>query len=270
MTLIARPLPGRLPPLTTVRPAIVPNARLVTREDLSDSLAAFILELDSPLEPYLPGQYVSIGIIDGAGIVQRPYSVVSLDDTRRRVELFIRRIPTGSLSGRLWQLAPGSRVRVGPARGLFTLDRRDHRPRLFIATGTGLAPFLAMLEESVRQRDTVATTLIHGVSYRNELAYGGRLADWMTRGLPLDYRPSVSRPGDPLNAGWSGATGRAEAQIDRLLETGALVAGAATIHLCGNPLMIESCTALLSDAGFPQHDVRVEQFHAPVVNASRV
>jgi ferredoxin-NADP reductase len=259
----ALPAPRRELPARPARAIALPNATLLARIDLTDSLADFLLLLDSPLAPFLPGQYVSVGVIDGTGLVQRPYSVVSLDTGRRRVELFVRRIPGGSLSSRLWDLPAGARVRVGPARGMFTLDPADRR-RLFVATGTGLAPFLAMLEASLSRGDGVTTTLIHAASHADELAHADRLAGWVAGGLPLDYRPTVSRPDEPRSAGWAGLAGRADAVLERMLAGSELVVGTTRAYLCGNPSMIEACSRLLAGAGFAPADIRIEQFHAPV------
>jgi ferredoxin-NADP reductase len=264
-TTIGRPLPalrGRALPDRPTRAAPQANATLLQHIDFTESLADFHLQLDAPLAPFLPGQYVSVGVIDGADVVQRPYSVVSLDSSRRRIELFVRRIPGGNLSSRFWDLPVGARVRVGPARGMFTTDPTDRR-RLFVATGTGLAPFLAMLEASFASGDQVATTLIHGASYADELAYAGRLADWVAGGLALDYRPTVSRSGDPRNRDWFGLTGRADAQLERALAQGGPALGATRAYLCGNPAMVDSCRRQLMGAGFSAAEIRTELFHAP-------
>lgn len=49
--------------------------------------------------------------------------------------------------------------------------------------------------------------LLHGVSYARELAYRGFLAE-LARDVRwrLTYVPTISRPNDPANAGWSGHT----------------------------------------------------------------
>lgn len=259
----ARPVAGVVDlPQVASRPALEPNATLLRREDVTDSMAAFTVALDAPLARYRPGQYVSLGLFADGQWIQRPYSIVSLDGASDRVELFIRRVPDGALSGRLWRLPVGARVRVGPPKGLFVLDEADRRPRLFIGTGTGLAPLLAMLDELVSRGDDVSSGLVHGVSYRDELAYGYRIAAWMISGLPLVYRPTVSRADDPRNEGWRGYTGRADAAIARLLdEMPALRGGVA--YLCGNPQMIESCSERLRAAGLAEADIRAEKFHAP-------
>ena len=82
----ALPLP-ELPRRARDEARLTTNATLVAREDATDSLAVFTLELDEPLEPFAPGQYVSVGIVDGGQLLQRPYSVVSLTRGGRSIEL---------------------------------------------------------------------------------------------------------------------------------------------------------------------------------------
>jgi len=261
---VAHALP---PPVVTHRRVEQLNATLVARHEVTGTLGVFAVSLDTPLGGFSPGQYVSLGVEHAGQLVQRPYSIVSLDPAATRVELFIRRLPDGRLSNMLWSLPAGSRLRVGPARGLFTLDRADTRPRIMVGTGTGLAPLLAMLADSAAQRDATPNVLIHGVSYYAELAYGERIAQWAANGVPIDYRPTVSRPQERRNETWTGPVGRAEAQLARLLEESP-ASRDGVAYLCGNPDMIDACRAVLLSAGVAPADIRVEQFHAPV--AARV
>ncbi len=268
---VQRPLPeARLGRLHALPPAVVgaralplTNATLVSREEVTGTLGVFIVALDAPLGAFSPGQYVSLGVEHEGALMQRPYSIVSLDPAGMRVELFIRRLPDGRLSNVLWPLPTGSRVRVGPARGLFMVDRADARPRIMVGTGTGLAPLLAMLEDAGARRDTTPNVLIHGVSYHAELAYGERIASWAEAGVPIDYRPTVSRPHERRNETWTGPIGRAEAQLAQLLDESQQFRDG-VCYLCGNPDMIDACRAVLLAAGFAPADIRVEQFHAPV------
>ena len=260
----ARPLPGGpLPSVTRARPIAAPNATLAARTDVTATLATFVVVADSPVIGFKPGQYVSLGVYSGSELIQRPYSIVSLSGDRVRLEFLIRRLPDGRLSNLLWPLAAGDRVHVGPVKGLFTLDAEDPRPRIMVATGSGLAPMLAMLEAAVASHDKTPSVLIHGVSFHAELAYRERISAWRAAGLPLDYRPTVSRPREVRNAGWSGPVGRAETQLEALLhEWRWLRAGGSVAYLCGNPLMTRACAEVLGAAGFAPRDVRVELFHA--------
>jgi ferredoxin-NADP reductase len=278
MTVVGRPLPERrgfhlssLPPTRRARPLDPPNATLAAREEVTATLGVFVVVTDQPLGKFRPGQYVSLGVISGGEFVQRPYSIVSIGSEGMRLEFFVRRLPDGRLSNMLWALAPGARVHIGPVKGLFTLDDADARPRLMIGTGTGLAPLLAMLDELCARGDSTPTTLIHGASFHAELAYRDRIGGWIEAGLPLDYRATVSRPQEVRNSGWSGLVGRAEGQLQRLLEESpSLSAGGSVAYLCGNPDMIEACSAVLVERGFGPSDIHVEQFHAPLGGPPRM
>jgi ferredoxin--NADP+ reductase len=257
MTLLVRPLPA-----VAQRRAALPaaNATLVARRDVGPSAALFELELDAALVDYRPGQYVALGLLVDGVAVQRPYSVSSLAMGGRHLELFVRRVDDGELSPRLWLVDAGARLRIGPPRGLFVLDRSDRRRRLFVGAGTGVAPLLAMLEDACLSCDGMPATLIHAGSFVDELAFADRAAAWNRRGLTVDYRPSVSRPAHARNAAWHGRTGRAEDQLRQLTVEPAFDAAATVAYLCGNPPMIEACTAVLAVAGMPAEAVRVERF----------
>src|SRR4051812_48215577 len=137
MTVVVQPLPK---PVARPRVAAPPNATLSARRDVTDALAIFYLALDESLVGYRPGQYLSVGIEVGSGLVERPYSIVAIGADATRIELFVRRLPDGRFSNLLWSLAVGDRLSVGKPKGLFTLHEVDSRPRLMIGTGTGVAP----------------------------------------------------------------------------------------------------------------------------------
>jgi ferredoxin/flavodoxin---NADP+ reductase len=257
MTLLARPLPA-----VARRRAALPatNATLVARRDVGASAALFELELDAALVDYRPGQYVALGLLVDGVVVQRPYSVASLGKGGRHLELFVRRVNDGALSPRLWLVDAGARLRIGPARGLFVLDRSDRRRRLFVGAGTGVAPLLAMLADCAGRLDATPVTLLHAVSFADELVFGHRLAAWGRAGLRLDYRPTVSRHADPRNAGWSGATGRAESQLRAVLDDGQFDPHGTVTYICGNPSMVEACVGVLVAAGVAPDDIHAERF----------
>jgi ferredoxin-NADP reductase len=63
-------------PVAGIDPAApVYNARLVRREDATESLASFWVRFDGDPTPFEPGQYMTIGVMVDGKLVQRPYSV---------------------------------------------------------------------------------------------------------------------------------------------------------------------------------------------------
>ena len=266
------PQPGALggtvvAPRPIRRREFVPNATLVSRVDLTTAIARFVVRPDAGVPDFKPGQYFAVGLQVDGELVQRPYSTASPAGTADEVEFLVRRVGTGTFTPHLWGLAPGGRVWLGPPKGLFTLQPDDERTHLLISTGTGLAPFVSMAEALVRstaeaesgpaQRPRIV--VVHGVSYAAELAYRDRLEAWSARGR-LSYVPSVSRPDDPANAGWSGATGRTESILHRVCDQLSLRPDDTVAYICGNPEMVEAATQILIGRGFPEPSVIRENY----------
>jgi ferredoxin/flavodoxin---NADP+ reductase len=250
-------------PAPVARRELAPNATLVSREDLTPAIARFIVRPDAGVPSFKPGQYFALGLqVDGT-LLQRPYSTASRAGETEHLEFLIRRVATGTFTPALWQVAPGGRVWIGPPKGLFTLRPGDGRTHLFISTGTGLAPFLSMSESLLGGSDTDTTAprlaVIHGVSYVSELAYLDRLQAWSAAGR-LTYIPTVSRPQDPANAGWSGITGRTEVVLGRVCDELALDPQTTIAYICGNPEMIEAAVEILRGRGFADEAIVRENY----------
>lgn len=259
---LARPLPARR--ATGGRP--VANATLVGREDLTDEVARFLVRPDDGPRPFVPGQYFSLGLsIDGA-LVQRPYSNAAAGGAAE-LEFLIRRVPGGRFTPALWATPVGTPMSLGRATGVFTLLPDDDRTHLFIATGTGLAPFLAMLGGLRGRRHPPRAVVVHGVAHVAELAYRDRLSVLQADG-GVRYIPTISRPAEARNAGWDGTTGHATRALAGLFEDphdrrlGRLDPGATVAYLCGNPGMIESASAVLASQGCPPEAIVTERYWA--------
>ena len=99
------------------------------------------------------------------------------------------------------------------------------------------------------------------MSYADELGYRTILEDWQRTGAyPLLYLPTVSRPTDPRNAGWSGRTGRVETIIDAALDELGLGPADSIAYICGNPDMILSAEETLLGRGYPEEQVHKELY----------
>lgn len=228
-----RPLPVRVPGVR-VTPTAGDNATVVGREDLTPSVARFRIRPDV-LPPHVePGQYLSLGLVVDGRIVQRPYSTATRAGAHEELEFLVRLVPGGTFTPLLWTLGVGDRLRIGRPKGLFSRIPGDDRTHLFIATGTGLAPFVGMIDTFIGEPDAPRTVVIHGVSHVAELAYRERLERWAAQ-APVRYVPSISRPHDPSNAGWNGWTGRVDAILDDVCTTMRLgPRDRASLRACGN------------------------------------
>jgi ferredoxin-NADP reductase len=259
------------PPSTRPEPAVdrpagaldreTPNATLVERIDLTADIARFLVRPDDGVPPFAAGQYLAFGLRIGDAFVQRPYSTASSPDTvDDTLEFLIRRVPGGTFTPALWARPPGARLRLGRPKGLFTLVPNDTRTHLFVATGTGLAPFVSMLDRLLADATPRRAVVVHGVARAAELGYRARLEALARAGAPVTYAPTVSRRGDPANAGWRGRTGRAETAVDGLFDALCLDPGSTVAYLCGNPGMIVETERVLQEHGLPSAAIRTEHY----------
>ncbi len=239
------------------------NATLVHRSDLTHDLAYFRVKVDGPAAPFAPGQYMTAGVVADGKVLQRPYSVASAPSTADATgyELFVRHVPVVRFTTALWRLQVGHRMRMIGPKGKFMLEPDDARTHLYVSTGTGIAPFLSMIRETMAQGKPRRTILINGCSFADELGYREELEAWARDpAYRLSYVPTISRPSDPRNKGWSGLTGRAEQVITETCNQFSLQPGKTVVYICGNPEMILNAERVLVDRGFPEFHVKKELY----------
>jgi ferredoxin--NADP+ reductase len=240
------------------------NATLVHREDLTEDLAYFRVKLDGPSVPFIPGQYMTIGVVADEKMLQRPYSVASAPETADTTgyEFFVRHVPIVRFTTALWRLRVGHRMRMIGPKGKFTMESDDTLTHLYVSTGTGIAPFISKVrQDELRGAATRRTVLINGCSFANELGYRDVLEAWEADpARKLTYIPTVSRPADPRNAGWTGRVGRAEQIIVDTCRDLGLKPERTIVYICGNPEMILNVERVLMDRGFPEFHVKKELY----------
>ena len=262
------------------------NATLLERRDLSPTLAIFRIRPDQIPPPeehwFEAGQYVSLGLNDEASpepfSVQRAYSIASEPEERGWLEFYVRWVahPESAhpFTHLLWQRRPADLIHVGRrCTGRFTLahtaGREDPRIKLFVAAGTGLAPFMSIVRSQLRRlpsRGAGRFVVLHGASHVYELGYGEELAQALKE-LQGDYIPMVSRPRE--NPSWTGGTGRVESFLEgeklealerRLgLAEGGFVAANAVVFVCGFKGTIAESLVRLVRRGFVPGDRRIRR-----------
>jgi ferredoxin/flavodoxin---NADP+ reductase len=184
-------------------PRAVRLHRVLHVRDLS--AGTFVLRFSREGMPFRAGQWVNLGLPGARD--QREYSLYS-SPREDFLEVLIREIPEGAVSGALHRRRPGDELEVEGPLGSFTLvEGCREQPRfLFLATGTGISPFHSF----VGADPGLDYRLLHGVRSPQELydqdafdaarllacisgdgvgapvaAYRGRLTAWLA-GHPVE------------------------------------------------------------------------------------
>ncbi|MGZ8251338.1 MAG: ferredoxin--NADP reductase, partial [Methylophilaceae bacterium] len=175
--------------------------RVLSVHHWNDSLFSFKTTRDPGLR-FENGQFVMIGLqVEGRPLV-RAYSIAS-PNYEEHLEFFSIKVPNGPLTSRLQHLKVGDELLVSrkPTGTLVIHDLKPAKNLYFLSTGTGLAPFLSLIQDIEVYDRFEKIVLIHGVRYVSELAY----TDFIEKELPdneffgeeirnkLIYYPTVTR-----------------------------------------------------------------------------
>ncbi|MEJ7930544.1 2Fe-2S iron-sulfur cluster binding domain-containing protein [Ramlibacter sp. AN1015] len=193
-----------------------------------------------------PGQYVRI--TPAGADFHRSYSMANVPGTDR-LQFFVRMVAGGAFSEWLATARPGDPVELSAPHGTFFL-RDEDRPRLFVAGGTGVAPFLSMLRSMAQRPQAQRTTLLIGARTPGHL-FALDEVEALREQLPgLDLQLAVEEDAQPgCHAGY--ATDLiARLQLD----------AATRVYLCGPPPMVEAGRHAAEAAGLRRADVLCERF----------
>jgi ferredoxin-NADP reductase len=218
------------------------------------------LVFDVPDWPgHLPGQHIVVRLTAEDGYTaQRSYSLASPPD-EHQLHLVVERLDGGEVSPYLAdEVRSGDVLELrGPIGGYFvwsaTADRADssqgRRPVQLIAGGSGVAPFLAMLDHHRRLDSSTRLRLLYSTRTRSDILGHDVLGPEATITLTQDA------PAD-----WPGETGRIDGHMLRRCTFGPTEHP--RIFVCGPTVFVESIAAALVDLGHDPSWIRLERFGA--------
>jgi len=214
---------------------------------LGDAAWELVLDLPAGAPAFLPGQYVNI---DVPGTDQhRAYSFSSAPGDSR-ASFLIKRVPDGLMSSWLAGARAGESLRLAGPLGSFYLRAAD-RPLLLLAGGTGLAPFLSMLEVLARRDPSQRVHLIYGVTRDQDLVLLERLEDFAQRMPGFSFTTCVADPAS-----------RHErlGYVTQHMAEDALHGGDVDVYLCGPPPMVDAVQKHFKAAGIVPASFHYEKF----------
>lgn len=231
------------------------SERVVSVHHWNDTLFSFKTTRNQGLR-FENGQFVMIGLEVEGRPLMRAYSIAS-PNYEEHLEFFSIKVANGPLTSRLQHLQPGDELMVSrkPTGTLILSDLLPGKHLYLLGTGTGLAPFMSVIQDPETYERFDKVILVHGVRWVSELAY----ADFITEQLPqheyfgemvrdkLIYYPTVTR--EPF---------RNQGRMTDLMRSGKLFAdiGLPPINpqddramLCGSPSMLDETSQVLDSFG---------------------
>jgi len=220
-------------------------------EQLSASTILFAVALDQPdALDFLPGQYVNVTV---PGTAQtRSYSFSSAPGAGI-ASFVVRNVPGGLMSGYLTGTAQaGQPVSFAGPFGSFYL-RPVQRPLLLLAGGTGIAPFLSMLDVLAAKGFSHPVRLVYAVTNDHDLVELDHLDRIAAAHPRFQYVTAVA-----AGASSHPRKGYATAHV----EPGWMNGGDVDVYLCGPVPMVEAVRAWLDSTGVKPANFYFEKFSA--------
>lgn len=218
-------------------------------ESLSEDSIELGIDLDEGAElTFLPGQYVHIDVPGTAE--HRSYSFSSKPGASRTTFL-IRNVPGGLMSGYLTdRCKAGERLTLTGPMGSFYL-REITRPVLMLAGGTGLAPFLSMLEQLAEKGCEAPVHLIYGVNQDDHLVKVDALEAFKERLPTFTYATVVVD---------EGSAHPRKGYVTHHMDAEVLHDGDVDVYLCGPPPMVDAVLKHFDAQGIAPQSFHYEKF----------
>jgi ferredoxin-NADP reductase len=231
------------------------KAKLLGQRELAPEVHHFDFEvLGNDAFSFSPGQFISVvKEIEGKEIT-RAYSIASPHDGNH-FALCLNRVQDGILSPYLFSLQPGDTVDITEPLGYFTLRHPGHRI-VFVATGTGIAPFRSMLLHHLPSTQP-EVTLLFGARYPQGLLYKDEFEELAQHYPKFRFLPTVTRP-DEI---WQGRTGRVQTHLEEALALRTPDEGSTIdVYICGLREMVDDVRKELKARGFDRKQIIYEKY----------
>lgn len=201
------------------------------------------------------GQYVSVKVNDSGE--RRSYSIASTPDITHAVTLCAEIVPGGKGSEYLSSLKPGDTVEILAPLGRFVVDREEiaDRKLLFVATGSGIAPIVSMIQDLlITSRENRAMRLHWGMRDEQHIFWFDNFQRLSEEHPNFVFDQVLSRPSED----WSLCTGHVQDCIRRDFAQEDMTNW--EVYVCGSPRMVEETSQLFMGMGVPPHQFHHEKF----------
>ncbi len=227
------------------------KARLVESHEIAPLVRHFVFEVPEVERlQFKAGQFVSFSEMLGGKKIIRPYSIASLPDGNR-FELCLNLVEEGIFSPFLFALQPGDAVEMGAPLGFFVI-RNPEKEAVFIATGTGIAPFRSMAPDYLSRPEARQLTLLFGIRYENSIYYRNDFESLARRHSNFRFWPTLSRP----ESSWTGRTGHVQTHLLEAIGDRRDL----DIYICGLKAMVDDVRGILKAMGFDRKQIIFEKY----------
>ena len=202
---------------------------------------------------FIPGQFVVVMCPQREGkVLRRAYSIASEPEQKEKLSLVIKLVQGGVVTNWFWTLKQGDKFRVQGPFGKFVLPQPVDFDILFVATGTGIAPFRSMIRQMLPAGFKRKIRLLFGSRYDNAIPYHREFLDLAGKYPNFTYVQTISRP----SPSWKGEIGYVQTKIGKLSPHGE----GTRVYICGLNEMIQAVRDTCLKQGFQKEQIAYEKY----------
>ncbi len=230
------------------------KAVIEKKEQLTNDV---ILVTFALLEPstisFIAGQTIMLNVAPG---INRAMSIASPPSDTGHI-LMLHDIRPGG-PGSQWTInhKEGDEASFIAPLGMFVMNAESSRKKVFVATGTGVAPFHAMLLEYLPKGQTDEVTLYWGLRYEADIYWKDEFEQLAKRYTYFHFVLTLSKPSDR----WQESASQRRGHVtDHVVQNEQNVKGC-EFYLCGNQMMIKEMEHQLLTAGVSSEQIRKDPY----------
>ncbi|MFO7820910.1 MAG: 2Fe-2S iron-sulfur cluster binding domain-containing protein [Lentisphaeria bacterium] len=226
--------------------------------DLTHDIKLLRIKLSEPEEiSFTPGQYIQLECPPykmNPEAVYRAYSIASDPVDKDHLDLIIRLVPEGICTTWVFDfLEEGESLTLNGPYGDFYI-RPGNSEMIFIAGGSGMAPFRSILADLERQECKRPIRYFFGALTAKDLFMLDEMKGYEERLYDFKFIPALSEP--VPDDEWNGETGLITEVVAAHYPDCSDKQG----YLCGSPGMIDACIKVLDAGGMDSENIFYDKF----------
>ena len=225
-------------------------SKILDIKDLGREVKIFTLDIGEKFD-FIPGQFVMLNLSDDKEILKRPYSLASIPG-KNTIDLCISIISKGKASVKLNKAKIGGKIKISGPYGVFGKKLLDIKNNLlFIATGTGVAPFRGIIPNLLKKGFDKKITLLYGFRHEEDYLFKEEFEELSKKYDDFTILPVVSQPNSSKK--WE-RIGRVTNFLKDFLNTDQ------DYVLCGFSDMVKEVQTILLKNNIPKEKIHQEKW----------
>jgi ferredoxin-NADP reductase len=211
---------------------------------------------DGPKMEFIPGQFVMINFPVDGNIVKRAYSIAN-SPTKDYLQITVKEVPSGFISKRLQSVKVGQTFEIAGPYGRFCFDENKQKKIVLIGAGSGVVPYLSILEYISDKKLTTSAVCFTSHRYEKDCIFRSQFEKLAKDNSNISLYQTVTRDSD--NQNWPNNYGRIT-KDSLLTNLGGFDLDNTYFFLCGPENFVRGMEKILIESNVAKEKIVLEVY----------